>query len=148
MQSKCLLLALSAWAFCALIPIAPAQTAAPQTATKAAITFANAGSLTLHSTQTGFPMIGLNANEAVTIELQFPQTIAGTLIAIQPLDGGSVTGQNTLIAVDGKTSFQFRAASQPGLYRVLFNANGKPSLFRFWVADPNNPAANPPTLRP
>ena len=148
MQSKRLLLALSVCAFCGLIPIAAAQTAAPPSDTKAAITFANAGSLTLHRTRTGFPMIGLNANEAVTINLQFPQTIAGALIAIQPLDGGSVTGQNALVAVDGKTSFQFQAASQPGLYRVLFNANGKPSMFRFWVANPNNPAANPPTLRP
>jgi hypothetical protein len=90
----------------------------------------------------------LNANEAVTIDLQFPQTVVGALIAIQPLDGGSVTVQNALVAVDGKTSFQFQAASQPGLYRVVFNASGKPSMFRFWVANPNNSGANPPTLRP
>jgi len=66
------------------------------------------------------------------------------------LDGGIVTSAQTnpTIAADGTVSIQFQVASQPGLYRVVLNTGGVFTTLQFWVANSQNPLANPLALAP
>ena len=52
--------------------------------------------------------------------------------AEKALDGGLVTGN---VAADGTAALEFRAGGQPGLYRVLPNANGGSTLLQFSVSN-------------
>lgn len=114
----------------------------------ATITFANAKSLTTKTQAEQF--VSINPGEKVSVQLQFPPTLATSAVIVQPLDGGiiSAADQNNAVGLDGKASLQFRAGMQPGLYRVLVIAGGTSSAIQFWVADATNPPANPPTLKP
>lgn len=114
----------------------------------AAISFPNGGSLRVRSADGFFPLVGIDAGQPVSIQLRFAVTAVGTLLSAGPLDGGVVSAaqNNATIAADGTASIQFQAATQPGLYRIFLEAGGVISALQFWVADPQNNAATPPTV--
>jgi hypothetical protein len=124
----------------------PAQTdslvsSAPATSPPAAsgvITFASGQAIRAHSAAGRFPPVTLNPLETASIKLRFAATLAGAPVIVQPLDGGTVglTDQSATVALDGTTSFQFQAANQPGLYRVLVIAGGTVSMVQFSVPAP------------
>ena len=72
------------------------------------------------STGTFEPVI-VDAGATSNVTVQFPASLANKQVIIQPLDGGALVGGNGQATVggDGKLSFQFQAANQSGLYRVL-----------------------------
>ncbi len=128
------------------IPTLPAQTdslisSVPTTAPPApsdVITFASGQAIRAHSAAGRFAPLSLNALDTATIKLQFAATLAGTPVTVQALDGGTVgsTDQSAAVAADGTTSFQFQAANQPGLYRVLVIAGTTVSVVQFSVPAP------------
>lgn len=97
-----------------------------------------------------FPLAGIGRLEAADIQLQFPGGWANATIIIEALDGGRVLGtpRSNVIAADGTASFRFQVGDKPGLYRILLICAGNSSTLKFWVADPENPNANPPVLNP
>ena len=104
------------------------------------ITFASGQATRSHSAAGQFSPVSLNPLETAAIKLQFAATLAGAPVIVQPLDGGSVglTDQSAAVAADGTTSFQFQAADQPGLYRVLVIAGGAVSMVQFSVPSPTS----------
>ena len=114
----------------------------------ATVTFASGASIQISSPSGCFPLVASNAGEAHTINLQLPAGLPRNLI-VQLLDGGALNagGQSSAVSVDGTTSFQFRPGTKSGRYRVLLNDGGVTTLLQFWVADPQNPQANPPTVQ-
>jgi len=153
MQSKRLLLALSACAFCGLIPIAPAQTAMPPSSTDgksptALITFASGKSCRIRSQNGRFALVAASAGETVSVELRFPPGIVESA-NVQCLDGGvlSAGAENISLDADRLGSFRFQVGSKPGLYRVPINSGGAAATLQFWVLNPDNPRSNPATLQ-
>jgi hypothetical protein len=116
----------------------------------ATIGFANSTSVRTRSSGGQFRLTGIRPHEAVNIRLQFPVSLASAPLLATALDGGeaSVQGQRSLIAFDGTISMRFKAGDKPGLYRVLVVAGASRSVLKFWIADPQNPKANPPVLQP
>jgi hypothetical protein len=102
------------------------------------ITFASGQTSRSHSTAGRFAPVNLNPLETAAIKLQFATTFAGTPVTVQSLDGGALglTEQSATVAADGTTSFQFQAADQPGLYRVLVIAGPTASMVQFSVPSP------------
>jgi len=119
-----------------LVSAAPAALPAPSAVT----TFASGQASRSHSAAGQFSPLSLNPLETAAIALQFATTLAGTPVIVQPLDGGSVglSDQSAAVAADGTTSFQFQAADQPGLYRVLVIAGGTVSMVQFSVSSPTS----------
>ncbi|MEN3367884.1 MAG: hypothetical protein V7609_27 [Verrucomicrobiota bacterium] len=138
------------------IPPLPAPTVAPAVAIAAAqpltasISFANATEIKTRASSSGrFQLVGLNSREVVRIAVDFPTTLASASITAQPLDGGKIVGPPRDVGKGAEAgSIRFQAGDQPGLYRVLITAGGSRSILQFWVADPNNPKAEPPVLNP
>jgi len=116
----------------------------------AAITFPSGTFLQVRSTSDLFPLVAADPGASLNIQLRFPVNFAGATIIAAALDGGiaSIAQDNPTIAADGTASIQFQVASQPGLYRVVLNTGGVFTTLQFWVANSQNPSANPPTLAP
>jgi hypothetical protein len=95
-------------------------------------------------------LIGLQANDQVTLELSFPQDFAGQPIGAESLDGGTLSAsqRTTTLNADGAVNLTFAAGVQPGLHRIALRAGGTVSLLRFWVIDPANPSSHPALLSP
>jgi len=157
---NCCMLGLALLVNCIAISTGAAQTLQPTLTTApsvladgrptAAITFPSGTFLQLRSTSDLFPLVAADPGASLNIQLRFPVSFAGATIIAQPLDGGiaSIAQDNPTIAADGTASIQFQAASQPGLYRVLLNTGGVFTTLQFWVANSQNPSANPPALAP
>jgi hypothetical protein len=45
--------------------------------------------------------------------------MASKSVAVQPLDGGTVTSGSATIGADGSLSFSFQVTDQPGVHRVV-----------------------------
>ncbi len=74
------------------------------------------------STTGTFEPVIVDAGTTSNVTVQFPLSLANKQVIIQPLDGGALLGVNGgfgTIGADGTLSFQFQAANQGGLYRVL-----------------------------
>jgi hypothetical protein len=74
------------------------------------------------SSSTGsFESVTVDANANSDVKLQFPVGLAGKIVAVGELDGGTLTGGGgtTSIAADGSLSFSFQASDQPGVHRVI-----------------------------
>jgi hypothetical protein len=95
-----------------------------------------------------FAQLLLNANQTVTITLQYDPAFAGQVVIVEPLDGGiaTVPEEGAMIDQDGKVSFQFQAADVPGLSRISIHQYEDGDLLQFWIIDTANPANNPPTI--
>ena len=73
------------------------------------------------STGTFEPVI-VDAGTTSNVTVQFPVSLANRSVVIQVLDGGALLGVNggfATVGADGRLSFQFQAANQRGIYRVL-----------------------------
>jgi hypothetical protein len=114
----------------------------------AAVTFPSGASAPMRSRSGRFPLVASSPGQAVTVKLQLPPGAARNLV-VQSLDGNALSAgaQTSAIAADGSTSFQFQPGARPGVYRVLLNDGGTMTLLQFWVADPQNPRSNPPTVQ-
>ena len=53
------------------------------------------------------------------VALQFPITMANRQVAVQALDGGTVTANSATIDGSGGLAFSFQVTDQPGVHRVL-----------------------------
>jgi hypothetical protein len=80
----------------------------------------------------GFETVTVDAGTESSVTLQFPVSMAGKPVAVEALDGGTVTGDagTPTIAVDGSLAFSFSVTTQPGVHRVI-------------VVDPNADADSP-----
>jgi hypothetical protein len=134
-------------------PVPPPNLSLPvpaDTGPAATIVFPNSTSVRTHSSRGHFRLTGIRALEMVRVHFRFPLSFASTAMIVSALDGGevNVSPGHDSVAADGTASLQFKAGDHPGLYRVLLVAGGNRSLLKFWVADPQNPKANPPHLQP
>jgi hypothetical protein len=77
-----------------------------------------------------FQAVTVDASSTSDVALQFSTTMANKSVAIQPLDGGTLTSNSTTIGTDGSLSFSFQVTDQPGVFRVV-------------VIDPNADADSP-----
>jgi len=116
----------------------------------ATISFAGKARFEAKSAKGRFPLAGIRPNETAEIRLQFASDWANTSITVQALDGGKVSAKakDAVIAADGTASFRFQAGAQPGLYRIVVIGAESTTTLKFWVADPENPKANPPVINP
>ena len=131
----------------------PVPTATPEPAAvrrpTATFTFGDGNKITARMTTSRFRLVGLHPGEIVDVALQFPAGLPGNSALAQPLDGGKlISFSKSNIGIGGLASIRFQAGAQPGLYRVFVPGLGATALLQFWVADPNNPKANPPVLNP
>jgi hypothetical protein len=97
------------------------------------------------STTGTFQAVAVDASATSGVALQFDVSQANKPVAIQALDGGTVTsdGGATTIGADGSLSFSFQVTDQPGVHRVVVidpNADvDSPhlvALLQFEVPDP------------
>lgn len=95
-----------------------------------------------------FVQLGLHPGQTVTITVKFPVELAGQLILVEPLDGGSATipDDGLYVADDGTVTFPFQAISTPGAYRIGVHQPDDQNVIHFWVIDTENPENNPADL--
>ena len=134
------------------IPPLPAPTIAPiapeRIGPQATISYAGTNALKVKSKSGFFPVADIRPLEIVEIELQFPVVWGNTPLIVQAPDGGNLIRKSkaAVIATDGTAAFRFQAGDQPGLYRLSIIGGGRNSTMKFWVANIQNPRANPPVL--
>jgi hypothetical protein len=73
------------------------------------------------STTGTFQAVAVDASATSGVALQFDPSQANKPVAIQALDGGTVTSDGGTLAIgqDGKLSFSFQVTDQPGVHRVV-----------------------------
>jgi hypothetical protein len=108
----------------------------PEGALSDEITFGDGGEIQEYSIKGKFAPVALNALETTDVRLQFSTSLAGAPVIMQALDGGGLSGESATIDDTGTASFQFQAADQPGLYRILVIAEGTVSMVQFEVPNP------------
>jgi hypothetical protein len=102
------------------------------------VTFANGNSIAVRGNrQEKFRPVAILSGETLNIQLQLAPRSVNTVAAVQAVDGGIVT-QRVVIAPDGTTALEFHAGVQPGLYRILLTARGRPVLMQFRVPNSGN----------
>lgn len=84
-----------------------------------------------------FEQIGVQPLQLVSIALQYPAALAGTIVAIEPLDGGRVgsNGEPFRVAADGTLNFIYEVGESPGLYQVRLHYDENAIALQFWVFD-------------
>jgi hypothetical protein len=97
-----------------------------------------------------FQQVGVQPLQVVSIALQYPVALAGTIVAAEPLDGGRIlTAQQSLVvAADGLLNLSYELGAKPGLYQVRLHYDEKAIALQFWVFDADHPENNPDVLRP
>ena len=92
--------------------------------------------------------IGLGPGQTVNVALKFPGKGAGESVAVGALDGGTLTGQESLAtSADGMIQFAYQGGLTPGRYRVLVQIAEQQYSLEFYVLDTSNPGKNPPRVR-
>jgi hypothetical protein len=97
------------------------------------------------SSSTGsFEPVMVDPSASSDVSLQFPQSLVGKTVSVQPLDGGVLQIGSSAVGQDGKLSFSFQVSNQPGVHRVIvFDPNaGEDSpkivaLLQFEVPSPS-----------
>ena len=127
----------------------------------ATITFSDGSSVVSPGAGGVFPLVGLQPNQAVKVDVQLPPDYALQLFRIESLDGGAVlppiipaSGNCSLaqcnvivqLPITTTLTFTFVAGSLPGRYRVPLRDGSRALLLEFWVQDMNNPQNNPPAI--
>src|SRR5688572_12479807 len=84
-----------------------------------------------------FEQIGVQPLQLVSIALQYPVALAGTIVAIEPLDGGRVgsNGEPFRVGADGTINFTYEVGESPGLYQVRLHYDEQAIALQFWVFD-------------
>jgi hypothetical protein len=99
------------------------------------------------STTGSFETVTVDANANSDVKLQFPVSLASKTVAVEALDGGTLTsgGGTSSVGGDGSLSFSFQVSDQPGVHRVIVidpNADGDSpyiiSVVQFEVPSPAN----------
>jgi len=77
------------------------------------------------SSSTGsFEPVTVDPSASSDVSLQFPQSLVGKTVSVQPLDGGVLQIGSSAVGQDGKLSFSFQVSDQPGVHRVIvFDSN-------------------------
>jgi hypothetical protein len=71
------------------------------------------------STTGSFEPVDVDALTTSGITLQFPTSLANKSVAIEALDGGTLSSTPTAIDANGNLSFSFQVTDQPGVHRVI-----------------------------
>jgi len=95
-----------------------------------------------------FDRLGLRPQQLVTITVQFPVDLAGQVILVDPLEGGSLTvpEEGVFIGVDGNITFQFQGGDAFGACRLAVHQPDDSNFIQFWIVDPDHPENTPPDL--
>jgi hypothetical protein len=126
--------------------VSPVASFAPARA--AAVTFADGSTIQTWASTRTFQLVGLHANESVSIALPISVDATGTSTAIQLLDGGTILGVTQASATNPVVSLAFQAGAKPGMYRVVLRGAGSPATLQFWVRNTQNPTAYVPVVNP
>jgi len=60
------------------------------------------------------PMVMVRPDQVVPVTLQFPAAAAGTSVAVVPLDGGQIGGDDLIVSPTGEAMFTFSPGALPG----------------------------------
>ena len=85
------------------------------------------------STTGKFEPVTVDPSASSDVALQFPVSMANKQVAVQALDGGSVSNNSATIDGSGGLAFSFQVTDQPGVHRVI-------------VIDPNADEDSPKTV--
>jgi hypothetical protein len=66
-----------------------------------------------------FESVTVDAFTTSDVALQFPASLASKPVAIEALDGGTLSSNSATIDANGSLSFSFQVSDQPGVHRVI-----------------------------
>lgn len=66
-----------------------------------------------------FTPVSVNGFTTSDVALQFSASLAGKAVAIQALDGGTLSATSGAIDANGNLAFSFQVSDQPGIHRVI-----------------------------
>lgn len=95
--------------------------------------------LVLKSSGSSFARSTFKRGEKVSVTVQYPLSMVGQKIFVQPLDGGTVngkTGQTLAIDPQGTLSFRFELSQDWGTFQVLLDHGKGGQTLHFWVDEP------------
>ncbi len=97
---------------------------------------------------TDFEQLGLLPGQVLTITFQFPVELAGQVIIVDPLDGGTVSApeEGAIVGADGNVTFQFQAGDAVGACRLAVHRPDDVNTIQLWVVDSEHPENNPENL--
>ena len=122
----------------------------PQIYAIATITFPKSESVTARGLNGHFETVGIHFHEVADIDFQSPDNPSTTVLHVQALDGGTITGvpKEKAGGTDEPASFKFHAPGKPGLYRVLISSSAGPFILPFWITDPDHSRNKRPVINP
>jgi hypothetical protein len=66
-----------------------------------------------------FTPVTVDASTASDVALQFPASLTNRSVAIEALDGGTLSTNSATIDQNGTLAFSFQVRDQPGVHRVV-----------------------------
>ncbi len=66
-----------------------------------------------------FESVTVDPSATSDVALQFPASLANKAVAVEALDGGTLSGNSATIGADGSFAFSFQVSDQPGVHRVI-----------------------------
>jgi hypothetical protein len=66
-----------------------------------------------------FQAVAVDPSATSDVALQFPATLSNKSVAIEALDGGTLSSNSGTIDANGNLSFSFQVTDQPGVHRVV-----------------------------
>jgi hypothetical protein len=66
-----------------------------------------------------FQSVEVNAFTTSDVALQFPASLTNRAVAIEALDGGTLSANSGTIDQNGALTFSFQVSDQPGVHRVI-----------------------------
>ena len=129
-------------------PLATPGIRPPQNYAVATITLPRSESVIARGLNGRFETVGIHLREIADIDFQFSDNPATTMVHVQALDGGIVTGnpKDKTARADSIASFKFHAPGKPGLYRILISSSAGPFILPFWITDPDHPEDKRPVI--
>jgi hypothetical protein len=71
------------------------------------------------STTGAFTPVEVDPSSTSDVALQFPASLTSKSVAIEALDGGTLSTNSGIIDTNGNLSFTFQVTDQPGVHRVI-----------------------------
>lgn len=110
----------------------------------ALVSFAQISQLTEPNAQGEFARVIVPASTVISAVVPFPGAVPGTMISLQPEDGGELRGTaaagKTMLGDDGQVRLEFQVGNFDGLQRVTLRQGAEMEVLQFWVG------AEPPVL--
>ena len=66
-----------------------------------------------------FAPVTVNSFTTSDVALQFPASFTNRTVAIEALDGGTLSSNSATIDTNGSLTFSFQVSDQPGVHRVV-----------------------------